>query len=450
MANNLDVKDATGSTKTVRTIDNSGVHTPVHRIEGYDPQDDMVKVKSVQKKFRDSFVGGTLNAAKWDSSIGTGGAITVGSGLLTMGSGTTASSSTTVTTIETFTIPFRVNIGLTLTQRIANQTFLVEAISVDPVTLVPDGLHIIGMLWDGTTATQAKYRVQNSGAAPLDSGAVTFPTTASAGFYELEPFSDEAWFHGGTLDSTTGRTNSYRRHQQIPDPNAVFKVRLRWLNGGTPPASNTNAAIQYISIQDYAELTAEITGGRGQTVAGQALGVVTASGSVVSATITGALPAIVGQGAEDTAVAGNAVRVGARAYDALPAATVINGDAIDLRASRSGQLVIKPFAAGDLDFNVNATVTTNTQTAIRAAQAANIRQNVTQITYQNTNATATTLTIQDGSTTLITFSVPASMVNPVQLRFPTPLRGTAATALNYSAGTTGANVLLNVTGFNSY
>ena len=256
--------------------------------KGYDAVDDMVKIKSVQKKFRDSFVGSSLNAAKWDSTLGTGGAITVASGTLTLGSGTTASAETYVLSKETFTIPFRVNIGLTLSQRIANQTFLVEAVSVDAVTGIPDGLHCVALLWDGTTATQAKYRAQNSGATPLDSSASTFPTSASGGFFELEPFADECWFHGGTLDSTAGRANSYRRHQQIPEPNAVFKVRLRWLNGASVPASNTNAVIQYITVQDYAELTAEITAGRGQTVAGQAVGVAVCSmpTTTVSGTVT--------------------------------------------------------------------------------------------------------------------------------------------------------------------
>ena len=256
------------------------------RMAGYDPGDDMLKVKSVQKKWRDSFVGASLNAAKWDSSIGTGGAITVGSGVLTMGSGTTANADTYVLSKETFTIPFRANIGLTLSQRIANQTFAVEAISVDSVTGVPDGLHTVGLVFDGTSATLAKYRVQNSGASPLVSAASTFPTTANAGFYELEPFADECWFHGGTLDSNTGRTNSYRRHQQIPEPNAVFKIRLRWLNGASAPASNTNAVIQYISVQDYAELTAEITAGRGQSVAGQGIGVNVIGTVPVSGTLT--------------------------------------------------------------------------------------------------------------------------------------------------------------------
>jgi hypothetical protein len=142
--------------------------------------------------------------------------------------------------------------------------------------------------------------------------------------------------------------------------------------------------------------------------------------------------------------------VGGIVRTALPAATVVAGDAVRATFSRSGQLVLKQFAPGDLDFVVNTTVTTATQTAIRAAQGANICQNVTQITYQNTNATATTLTIQDASATLIAISVPASMTLAQQLTFPTPLRGSANAALNYTAGTTGASVLLNVTGFNSY
>lgn len=154
--------------------------------------------------------------------------------------------------------------------------------------------------------------------------------------------------------------------------------------------------------------------------------------------------------AEDTASTANPLIVGGVVRTALPAATVVAGDAVRSTFSRSGQIVTKENAPGDLDFYVNATVTTNAQTAIRAAQGTDIRQNVTAITYQSTTAVATTLTIQDGSTTLVTFSVPASMTEPRQLIFPTPLRGTANTALNYTAGTTGANVLLNVTGFNSY
>lgn len=120
--------------------------------------------------------------------------------------------------------------------------------------------------------------------------------------------------------------------------------------------------------------------------------------------------------AEDSASTANPLIIGGVVRTALPAATVVAGDAVRSTFSRSGQLVCKEFAPGDLDFIANATVTTNTQTAIRAAQGTDIRQNVTQITYQNTNATATTLTIQDASTTLIAISVPASMTLAEQLR----------------------------------
>lgn len=171
--------------------------------------------------------------------------------------------------------------------------------------------------------------------------------------------------------------------------------------------------------------------------------------NTVTAGVAGML-AVGGNIAEDTAATSNPLICGGVARTALPASTVIAGDAIRQTFSVSGQLVTKENAPGDLDFYINATVTTNAQTALRAAQASPIRQNVTGLTFQNTNATATTLTIQDGSTTLVTISVPASMTLPVQLNFPTPLRGTAATALNYTAGTTGANILLNVIGFNSY
>lgn len=262
----------------------------VNVAHAYDPQDEMVKIKSMQKKFRDSFSGASLDTSKWESSVGAGGAISQASSILTIGSGTTINAITSILSKEVFTIPIRLSIGLTLSQRIANQSFNVELVSVDKDTLVPDGKHSVGIVFDGTSAIQAKYSVQNGGLAPLVSAASTMPTTSSNGLYEIEPFADEAWFHGGTMDSAVARTNSYRRHQQIPDPNALYKVRLRWVNGGTAPASNTNALVQFLAVQDYAELTAEITAGRGQTTAGQALGVNVVTMPTVTNTPTAPTP----------------------------------------------------------------------------------------------------------------------------------------------------------------
>ena len=256
----------------------------------YNPNDDMMKVSSLQRKFRDSFPGTSLNANSWESQNGAATTIYVSGGTLIMGSGTTIADESWVMCKEMFTIPFRVSFGLVLSQRIAGQSFYVELISVDPVTGVPDGQHKCAWVFDGTSATQAKYIVQNSGITELASGASTIPTTASGSYFEVEPFADECWFHGGTLDSTSARSNSYRRHQQIPDPNAMYKLRFRWKNGAIAPASNTNATIQYAAIQDYAELTAEITAGRGQSAAGQALGVqITGGTSALSNAINSAV-----------------------------------------------------------------------------------------------------------------------------------------------------------------
>lgn len=223
-----------------------------------------------------------------------------------------------------------------------------------------------------------------------------------------------------------------------------FRFRVSSYTSGTP------LVVATLKQATFQPPTTSSLGGLLVTLNSTAFNVAQINGTAtVTAGVAGML-AVGGNIAEDTAATSNPLICGGVARTGLPASTIIAGDAIRNTLSVSGQLITKQNAPADLDFFANVTVTTNTQTAIRAAQGAGVRQNVTVVTYQNTNATATTLTIQDGSTTLVTFSVPASMTEPRQLVFPTPLRGTANTALNYTAGTTGANVLLNVTGFNSY
>jgi hypothetical protein len=439
---------------------NDRLKIAVQSTPGYDAADDMVRVKSMQKKFRDSFTGASLDATKWASTIGTGGAISQSGGQLTIGSGTTASAETSILSNETFTIPFRVQIALTLSQRIANQSFLVEAVSVDPVTLAPNNLHAVAWLFDGTTATQAKYRVQNGGLTPLDSAASTVVTTASGGLYELEPFADEAWFHSATLDATTGRANSYRRHQQIPEPNATYKLRLRWLNGATPPASNTNAVIQFLACQDYAELTAEITAGRGQSAAGQALGVAVttalpagtaALGSVTlgaGAAAIGSVSVTNGQAAHDAVIAGNPMRIAARALSAAYA-TVATGDQADLVSTLQGVLVTRPFQIPELEWSFASPaggVVNTTDVVLAAAAGAGLRRYITGLQLSNANATATEVVLKDGATVIWRGNLPGNAEN-VAIQFPDPLKTTANAALNFACITTAAAVYVNAQGY---
>ena len=74
-------------------------------IPGLDELDDMFKVKSIQKKFRDSWTRPLTDL--WDVTISGGSTASVSGGVLTIGSGTVAGGYVELLTKETFTIPFR-------------------------------------------------------------------------------------------------------------------------------------------------------------------------------------------------------------------------------------------------------------------------------------------------------------------------------------------------------
>lgn len=251
----------------------------------YDALDDSYKMKSVQKKWRDSFVGASLDATKWDTiQTGAGQTVTASNGVLTINTGTTINAETIIQSKEIFTIPCRLMYGFYLSQRIANQEFYVELVSVNPTTLAADGKH--GASWrykyeDYTSGTNyAVYEVWNNSLPRLASGA-TYAAYALTSYavHEIEAFGDECWFHTRPMDSAGGRGTSNVRHQQIPEPNNYYKIRIRAKNLATAPASATTVNFQFINMIDFAELTAEITAGRGITAQGQGL-YATVSGTV--------------------------------------------------------------------------------------------------------------------------------------------------------------------------
>ena len=489
----------------------------------YDWTDDMLKIKSMQKKFRDSFNGTEINPARWEIAA-TGGGIThiVADGAVTISTGTALDDELTLTSRTTFTIPLRVMVAVNMSQRIVGQSVWLELVSIDPTTAQPDGRSAAAWRLDGASATLANYEVQSEGAPRLGStSGSTIPTTAPAGWsvLELEPTNDECYFHGRLLDTTAARSNSYVRHQQIPEPNALYRFRIRVRNrqfisgvsavanngggavritraahgfstndvvtvadvSGVPgangtftitvidansfdlvgstftgaylntgwgsvsrnlaPASNTDIKIQFVTIADYAELTTEITAGRGQSVAGQGLGV-----NVLS-TIP---PAVTPVGGQARNTSGAVPVLAATGYSANPVA-VTTARGVDLLATLIGALVTKPYAIPEADWQYAAAaggIINTTDVVLRAAAAAGIRNYVTSIDIRNAHATvATEVVIKDGATVIWRQLLPAAMAAPVEITFPTPLRGTAATAINVACITTGAQVYVNAQGF---
>jgi hypothetical protein len=243
------------------------------------------------------------------------------------------------------------------------------------------------------------------------------------------------------MDSSSGRSNSYVRHQQIPDPNGLYKVRIRVSNRATAPASSTTVNIQYVTVIDYAELTAEITAGRGNIAQGQ--GIYAQVGGTVS--ISGN-PAIVGNVAHDSAQSGSPVRI-AGVGRTTNYTAVADNDVANLVTTTVGALVVREHCIPEMMFSYTGTVTNTTDVAVKTAGASGIRNYVNGIQFQNTNATATEVVIKDGTTVIWRGYAGANMTVMANISFDQPLRGTSATALNFACITTGANVIVNVQGY---
>ncbi len=500
-------------------------------IPGLDDLDDMFKVKSIQKKFRDSWTRPLTD--QWEVNTSGGSTASVSAGVLTISSGTTAGGFVELLSKETFTIPFRAMIAvLSGATRQANTHHIIEAISVDPITGIPDGKQSLNVDIGGAasmTVTQMVYSVQNGGLAPIASAVSTIVTTAAYSILELEPFSDECYFHSRVMDSTGGRSNSYVRHQQIPDPTATYKIRIRSMNHqafrgvtnaiagpgnvirltstahgytGTPtiwvdhlggvtnngmtlrgnysatvidantldlngtifggayiagsgqialaaaPAANINFQSQFINCQDYAELTAEITAGRGQTVIGQGLGVILTGATAATTNIGTVTANVAGQAAHDAVISGNPVRMAARALTAAYA-SVATGDVADLVSTLQGVLVTRPWQIPELEWSSVAAaggVINTTDVVLAPAAGAGLRRYICSLQLSNNSAVATEIVLKDGAAIIWRGHLPANAPMS-EIIFENPLKTTANTALNFACIATGAAIYVNAQGF---
>ena len=195
---------------------------------GYDWADDMLKVKSMRRRFRDNFGGDVINPTRWEVlATGGGMTLTIANGSAQISTGTTLDDELVLLSRQSFMLPLRAMVALNLSQRIAGQTAWLELVSVTPETSQPDERNIVAWRLDGISATLANYEVGSDGAPRLGTASgVTIPTTAPAGWsvLELEPNSDECYFHGRALDGTGLRANSYARQQQLPDPAGALSL----------------------------------------------------------------------------------------------------------------------------------------------------------------------------------------------------------------------------------
>jgi hypothetical protein len=231
-------------------------------------------IRSMQQKWRAGFSGTELNPNKWEIiSVGEGQSVTVLNGSLVANLGTVADAETIIRSIPEFDIPYRAMMNIALSQRIAGNEVYFEMVSIDRESGEVNTHSLAGWLFDGTSATQAKYTVNGGDQPILTSVASTVLTTATplGSIFEIEPTTDECWFFSRSIDATTGRSSNYVRHSQIPSASLRYKLQIRIKNQAVAPLTNTILYSQFANVSDYAEITAEITAGRGNAVAGQGI-----------------------------------------------------------------------------------------------------------------------------------------------------------------------------------
>lgn len=157
-----------------------------------------------------------------------------------------------------------------------------------------------------------------------------------------------------------------------------------------------------------------------------------------------------GQTAHSSASTGTPVRVGGRVNTAVDT-TLAAGDACDQFMTTNGAAVVKPYATPETDWQyatpIASPIANTTAVQLKAAGAANVRNYLTGLQFHNSAVVASVITIQDGSTVIWTGYMPASMTAPVDISFATPLRGSAATALNVVINTTATSTFVSAQGY---
>lgn len=184
---------------------------------------------------------GAASSSNWIQTVGTGGAIAVASSTVTITTGTTSGSITNISRDVDF-IPLRAHTRVTLSQRIANQSFFIgfrDNVASSTVN--------VGVIFDGTTNTTVKFHSQlSSAAADIQEVTVTLPfalTTATELSYDIDVTPNRATLaiEGIMVAELT---------QHIPGPYTDFFFVAESNNTGVP-ASTTTLTVNLVQLANY-------------------------------------------------------------------------------------------------------------------------------------------------------------------------------------------------------
>lgn len=180
------------------------------------------------------------------SVTGTGSSITVASGAVTIAAQTTANAVNSLKRLVDFS-PLVFRSAISFSQRIINQIINV-GLNDDSATVKWYARFQV----DGTTNTTVKCQTaRNPTAAPsgneIQETVVTIPnglTTASSLDYRIELITEEVVFYINEIRVA-------RHTRVIPSQYDLMSASIDVINGSTPPASNTNVVVDYVSCKNH-------------------------------------------------------------------------------------------------------------------------------------------------------------------------------------------------------
>lgn len=279
----------------------------------------------------------------------------------------------------------------------------------------------------------------------VSSGVVTFEGSNDNTTFVAVPLYDEASLTTNPI-STVSPATGVNRFFEGPLSWRYTRARISTVIGGGGSIQAFTRLMQ-ITYQSERQTVTQATAANLATTATIASGTVTTVSTVTTLAN--------GQTAHSSASTGSPVRVGGRVNTAVDTTLAAN-DASDLFVTTGGAVTAKPYAVPEVDWQyatpIASPITNTTAVALKAAGAAGVRNYVTAIQIYNSSATVSSIvTIQDDTTVIWTGYVPAVtaalVLVPLQVTFPTPLRGTAAKAMNFVVNTTGANVFVSAQGY---
>lgn len=396
---------------------------------------------------------------------GAGMAVSQANGNLVITTGTTTYSETVIRSLVSFSGPGKVRYGLTLSQRIANQNFVVEFVDIIgddlsftinsatsiTVTKVGHGFTSADVgkgMWIGKISVASCLTQRAVIASVPTADTITFTVSgfpaSGSGTCNLFGYNYHQVIYSGTTATALGTGYSTQRLGWQNTPvNATVQTTASGHIGILATTRNTDAeyldqiqgsgtgtqiaqrAVMNQNVPDAdVEMYLQIRVFNGSTAPASTTTLTMAFvdaelynplmvgiTAVEPQTTKNPLPVIggvtatgvAGAAAHDAAISGNPVRLAGRALTAHYTA-VATGDVADLVTTLVGALVTRPFAIPEQDWVYAAAsggIVNTTDVAIAAAAGAGLRRYLTGISIQNASATVATEVVIKDGSTVI-------------------------------------------------